>query len=131
MDRLESEGRDEHVKTPEQDATIRSARRPPLRPDLTVRQFGMDYPGCRDIVIRYGEPERGAGAFGHLEPLNKFAARAGVPLDQSMRGYRRGSTPKWCRTFRMRVWNRTSAERPQPAPSEPVWKTRPPAGRSQ
>ncbi len=42
-----------------------------------------------------------------------------------------GRTPKCARTLRMSVWNFGSTESPQPEPSEPVWKTRPPSGRCQ
>lgn len=31
--------------------------RPPLRPDMTVRQAAADYPGCREVLRRHGEPE--------------------------------------------------------------------------
>lgn len=53
--------------------------RPPLRPEMTVRQAAADYPGCREVFARYGEPERPGVKFGHLEPIERFAARRGVP----------------------------------------------------
>lgn len=56
--------------------------RPPLRPDMTVRQVAADYPGCREVLRRYGEPEGRAAKFGHLEPLDHFARRNGLDLNQ-------------------------------------------------
>src|SRR5579885_3343322 len=56
--------------------------RPPLRPDLTVRQVAADYPGCKDVFLRHGEPDGRPTKFGHLEPLDHFARRHGIPLDQ-------------------------------------------------
>jgi len=56
--------------------------RPPLRPDMTVRQVAADYPGCREVLRRYGEPERRSAKFGHLEPLDHFARRQGHDLKQ-------------------------------------------------
>jgi uncharacterized protein involved in response to NO len=55
--------------------------RPPLRPDMTVRQVAADYPASREVFRRHGEPERPSARFGHLEPLDRFAQRHGVPLD--------------------------------------------------
>jgi len=54
----------------------------PLRPDMTVRQVAMDYPACREIFERYGEPADRPLPFGHLELLTHFARRRGVPLRQ-------------------------------------------------
>src|SRR5690242_16225466 len=56
--------------------------RPPLRPDMTVRQVAVDYPGCREVLRRYGEPEDRPTKFGHLEPLDHFARRRGIDLEQ-------------------------------------------------
>src|SRR5579875_334191 len=56
--------------------------RPPIRPDMTVRQVAADYPGCREVLRRYGEPEDRPTKFGHLEPLEHFARRQGVDLRQ-------------------------------------------------
>ncbi len=50
-------------------------QRPPLRPDMTVRQVAADHPGCREVLRRYGEPEDRPTKFGHLEPLDRFARR--------------------------------------------------------
>ncbi len=50
-----------------------------LRPDMTVRQVAHDLPACREVLIRYGEPAE-RRPFGHLEPLERFAGRHGVPL---------------------------------------------------
>lgn len=55
--------------------------RPPLRPDMTVRQIATDYPACREVLLRHGEPEREWAKLGHLEPLDRFAKRRGIPLD--------------------------------------------------
>jgi hypothetical protein len=52
--------------------------RPPLRPDMTVRQAAADYPGCREVLRRHGEPEGRPTKFGHLEPLAHFARRHGL-----------------------------------------------------
>src|SRR5690242_21545313 len=59
-----------------------SASRPPLRPDLTVRQVAADYPFCREVLRRHGEPEDRPTKFGHLEPLTHFARRQGLDLNQ-------------------------------------------------
>jgi hypothetical protein len=56
-------------------------RRPPIRPEMTVRQVAADYPGCREVFRRHGESEGRPTRFGHLEPLDRFARRHGVPLD--------------------------------------------------
>jgi uncharacterized protein involved in response to NO len=56
--------------------------RPPLRSDMTVRQVAADYPGCREVLRRYGEPEGRPTKFGHLEPLDRFACRHGLDLNQ-------------------------------------------------
>ncbi|HZV07498.1 MAG TPA: hypothetical protein VE999_20605 [Gemmataceae bacterium] len=58
------------------------ATRPPIRPDMTVRQVAADYPGCREVLRRHGEPEDRPTKFGHLEPLTHFARRQGIELDQ-------------------------------------------------
>jgi uncharacterized protein involved in response to NO len=54
--------------------------RPPLRPDMTVRQVAADYPGCREVLLRHGEPGDRPTKFGHLEPLEHFARRRGLDL---------------------------------------------------
>lgn len=54
----------------------------PLRPDMTLRQIAMDYPKCRQVLERYGEPSNRPLPFGHLEPLTHFARRRGLPLRQ-------------------------------------------------
>ncbi len=54
--------------------------RPPLRPDMTVRQIAADYPGCREVLRRHGEPGDRPTKFGHLEPLDHFARRQGIDL---------------------------------------------------
>src|SRR5262245_25865065 len=56
--------------------------RPPLRPDMTVRQVAADYPCCREVLRRHGEPEGRPTKFGHLEPLDHFARRRGLDLGQ-------------------------------------------------
>src|SRR5262249_13842521 len=58
------------------------AGRPPLRPDMTVRQVAADYPGCREVLRRHGEPEGRRGGFGHPEPLAHFARRRGIDPDR-------------------------------------------------
>lgn len=68
-----------------QDSTLsaeKSAIRPPIRPDMTVRQVAADYPGCREVLRRHGEPEDRRTKFGHLEPLDHFARRRGIDLEQ-------------------------------------------------
>jgi hypothetical protein len=52
-----------------------------LRPDMTVRQVAYDFPACREVFIRYGEPAERT-PFGHLIALDSFARQRGVPLDQ-------------------------------------------------
>lgn len=52
--------------------------KPPLRPDMTVRQIAADYPACQEILRRHGEAERSGIKFGHLEPLERFARRQGI-----------------------------------------------------
>src|SRR5581483_7353620 len=37
-----------------------------------------DYPGCREVLRRHGEPEGRPTKFGHLEPLGHFARRHGL-----------------------------------------------------
>jgi hypothetical protein len=56
--------------------------RPPIRPDMTVRQVAADYPGCREVLRHHGEPEDRPTKFGHLEPLDHFARRQGIDLKQ-------------------------------------------------
>jgi uncharacterized protein involved in response to NO len=58
------------------------ATRPPIRPDMTVRQVAADYPACREVLRRYGESEDRSTKFGHLEPLDHFARRRGIDLGQ-------------------------------------------------
>jgi uncharacterized protein involved in response to NO len=60
----------------------RPATRPPIRPDMTVRQVAADYPGCREVFRRHGEPEDRPTQFGHLEPLDHFARRQGIDLGE-------------------------------------------------
>ncbi len=49
---------------------------------MTVRQVAADYPGCREVLQRHGEPEDRPTKFGHLEPLTHFARRQGIDLEQ-------------------------------------------------
>jgi hypothetical protein len=56
-------------------------RRPPIHPAMTVRQVAADYPGCREVFRRHGEPEDRPTRFGHLERLDCFARRRRIPLD--------------------------------------------------
>lgn len=49
--------------------------KPPLRPDMTVRQIAADYPGTREVFLECGEADRPGIKFGHLEPLEHFARR--------------------------------------------------------
>lgn len=60
--------------------TPAAARRPPIQPEMTVRQVASDYPGCREVFLRLGEPDGRPTKFGHLEPLDRFAKRSGIPL---------------------------------------------------
>lgn len=59
--------------------------KPPLRPDMMVRQIAADYPACRPILLRHGEPERPGIKLGHLEPLTQFAKRQGIECDALLR----------------------------------------------
>ena len=61
--------------------TVAAGKRPPIRSEMTVRQVAADYPACRKVFLRYGEPEGRPTKFGHLEPLDRFARRHGVPLN--------------------------------------------------
>ncbi len=56
-------------------------RRPPIHPEMTVRQVVAEDHGCREVFRRHGESEGCPTRFGHLEPLDRFARRHGVPLD--------------------------------------------------
>lgn len=58
-----------------------AATRPPIRPDMTLRQIALDYPDCREVLRRHGEPEDRPTRFGHLEPLDHFAQRQGIDLE--------------------------------------------------
>lgn len=58
---------------------------------MTVRQVASDYPGCREVFLRYGEPDRQPLRFGHLEPLGRFARRSGVPLETLLEELARAS----------------------------------------
>jgi hypothetical protein len=49
---------------------------------MTVRQVAADYPACREVLRRHGEPEDRPTKFGHLEPLDHFARRRGIDLEQ-------------------------------------------------
>jgi hypothetical protein len=49
---------------------------------MTVRQVAADYPGCREVLRRHGEPEGRPLKFGHLEPLDHFARRRGLDVQQ-------------------------------------------------
>jgi hypothetical protein len=48
---------------------------------MTVRQVATDYPACVAVFRRHGETDRESAKFGHLEPLDRFARRLGLPLD--------------------------------------------------
>lgn len=54
--------------------------RPPIHPEMTLRQVALDYPACREVLLRHGEPEDRPGKFGHLEPLSHFARRRGIDM---------------------------------------------------
>lgn len=56
-------------------------RRGSIHPAMTVRQVAADYPASCEVFRRLGEPERPSVKFGHLEPLDHFARRRGIPLD--------------------------------------------------
>ncbi|HEX5443232.1 MAG TPA: hypothetical protein VFW87_05370, partial [Pirellulales bacterium] len=51
-----------------------------MSPELTVRQVAADYAGCREVFARYGEADRPGVKFGHLEPIERFAARHGIAV---------------------------------------------------
>ena len=55
--------------------------RPQLRRDMTVRQVAADDPASCEVFRLLGEPDRQSLKFGHLEPLDHFARRHGIPLD--------------------------------------------------
>jgi hypothetical protein len=61
---------------------VNSITRPPIRPDMTTRQIAADYPACKDVLLRHGEPDDRPTRFGHLEPLVAFARRQGIGLEQ-------------------------------------------------
>lgn len=67
----------------DQDTTPSGASRirPPIRPDMTVRQVATDYPACQEVLRRLGEPGDRPTKFGHLEPLDRFARRRGLDLE--------------------------------------------------
>jgi hypothetical protein len=69
------------MATDQASSESRPGRRASIHPAMTVRQVATDYPTCRDVFRRHGEPERSSAKFGHLEPLERFAWRHGVPLD--------------------------------------------------
>jgi hypothetical protein len=69
------------MATDQASSESRPGRRASIHPAMTVRQVATDYPACRDVFRRHGEPERISAKFGHLEPLDRFAQRHGVPLD--------------------------------------------------
>lgn len=60
----------------------RQPTRPPLHPDMTVRQIAADFPTCREVLRRHGESEDRPTRFGHLEPLRLFARRRNLNLVQ-------------------------------------------------
>ncbi len=66
------------VRPQERPAEGGAPARPPLRPDMTVRQVAADYPGCREVLCAHGEPVDRPLKFGHLEPLGHFARRHGL-----------------------------------------------------
>jgi hypothetical protein len=49
---------------------------------MTIRQVAADYPGCQEVLRRHGESEDRPTKFGHLEPLDHFARRRGIDLEQ-------------------------------------------------
>lgn len=67
--------------TTEAARTKNAESRPPIRPDMTTRQIAQDYPGCKDVLRRHGEPEGRRTKFGHLEQLDHFARRQGLDLE--------------------------------------------------
>ncbi|MEO6811461.1 MAG: hypothetical protein ABI353_20305, partial [Isosphaeraceae bacterium] len=69
----------------------KSGKRPPIQAEMTVRQVASDYPGCREVFLRHGEPDERPTKFGHLEPLDRFARRSGVPLETLLEELSRAS----------------------------------------
>ena len=57
-----------------------AATRPPLRPDMTLRQIALDYPDSREVLCRHGEPEDRPTKFGHLEPLGHWWMERAFPV---------------------------------------------------
>ncbi len=51
--------------------------------DMSVRQVAHDFPACREVFVRYGEPAD-RQPFGHLESLERFSKRRGVPISRLM-----------------------------------------------
>lgn len=76
------------VSTEAPAAPERAYHAPAIRPEMTVRHVVALFPACRAIFQQYGEPvdrvgTKGApGPFGHFQPLERFAAQHGVPLDE-------------------------------------------------
>lgn len=70
------------MESDETNTGTQPGRRAPIHPAMTVRQVAADYPACLAVFRRHGEPERGPARFGHLEPLDRFARRRGIPLDR-------------------------------------------------
>jgi hypothetical protein len=78
-----------------------AATRPPLHPDMTLRHIASDYPNCREVLCRHGEPEDRPTKFGHLEPLAHVARRRGIDLECLL-----ASPPPWPRCASVRPGGR-------------------------
>lgn len=62
----------------------KTTTRGPIHPGMVVRLVASDYAGALEVFQRHGETERPGIKFGHLEPIDRFAQRRGVPLKSLM-----------------------------------------------
>ena len=62
----------------------RTTTRGPIHPGMVVRLVASDYPGALEVFRRHGETDRPSIKFGHLEPIDRFAQRRGIPLKALM-----------------------------------------------
>lgn len=72
------------MATDAENQATRTTTRGPIHPGMTVRLVASDYPGALEVFRRHGETERPSIKFGHLEPIDRFAARRGIPLKTLM-----------------------------------------------
>jgi len=72
------------MATDSENQAARTTTRGPIHPGMTVRLVASDYPGALEVFRRHGETERPSIKFGHLEPIDRFAQRRGIPLKALM-----------------------------------------------